>query len=698
MARDPAQREVANGDEEAGSTKRGARTAARRVPAPPDARTALRRVVIENVKPQVDGGRFPIKRTPGEQVTVEADVFTDGHDQIACLLRYRRAGGRAWTEARMAALGNDRWRGEFTVSELGRYEYALAAWIDAFLSWRHDFTRRKVEDEQDIAHALRSGAALVAAAAQRAAARDATQLRAIAKALGAATRLSGRHEIALGEELLALMNAHSDRERETVFEPPLAVVVEPERARYSAWYELFPRSTAKEPNRRGTFADCEAQLPRLAAMGFDVLYLPPIHPIGRVQRKGRNNALVASADDPGSPWAIGSEQGGHKAIHPELGRLRDFKRLVASARKLGIEVALDIALQCAPDHPYVKAHPEWFRRRPDGSIQYAENPPKKYEDIYPFNFDTAAWRSLWEEVLSIFEYWIEQGVIVFRVDNPHTKPFALWEWVIGEVKRTHPEVIFLSEAFTRPRVMHRLSKLGFSQSYTYFPWRNTKAELTEYFTELSAHESREYFRPSTWPNTPDILTEYMQFGGRPAFMARLVLAATLSASYGIFGPAFELCENAPRQPGSEEYLDSDKYEIRYRQLDRPDGLRDFIARVNAARRENPALHRDWNLTFHGVDNDQLICYSKSDENRSGAVLTVVNLDPHHRQSGWVALQLDELGVDSDESFQAHDLLSGARYIWSGAHNYVELDPQVCPAHIFRIRRRMHTERDFDYFL
>jgi starch synthase (maltosyl-transferring) len=698
MARDPAQREVVNASEEAGSPKRSVRTMTRRAPAAPDARIALRRVVIENVKPQVNGGRFAIKRTPGEKVVVEADVFTDGHDQIACMLRYRRAGGRVWAEARMAPLGNDRWRGEFTVSELGRYEYALAAWIDAFLSWRHDFTRRKVDDEKDIALALRSGAALVAAAATRSSGREATQLRAIAKALGAATALSSRHEIALGEELLALMNAHPDRERETVFEPPLAVVVEPERARYSAWYELFPRSTAKEPKRHGTFADCEAQLPRLAAMGFDVLYLPPIHPIGRVKRKGRNNALVAAPDDPGSPWAIGSEEGGHKAIHRELGTLRDFRRLVASARKLGIEVALDIALQCAPDHPYVKAHPEWFRRRPDGSIQYAENPPKKYEDIYPFNFDTAAWRSLWEEVRSIFEYWIEQGVVVFRVDNPHTKPFALWEWVITEVKRAHPEVIFLSEAFTRPRVMHRLSKLGFSQSYTYFPWRNTRAELIEYFTELSTQDSREYFRPSTWPNTPDILTEYMQFGGRPAFMSRFVLAATLSASYGIFGPSFELCENAPRQPGSEEYLDSDKYEIRHRELDRPEGLRDFIARVNAARRDNPALHWDWNLRFHGVDNDQLVCYSKADENRAGAVLTVVNLDPHHRQSGWVALKLDELGVEPEESFQAHDLLSGARYIWRGARNYVELDPQVCPAHIFRIRRRMHTERDFDYFL
>jgi starch synthase (maltosyl-transferring) len=631
-------------------------------------------------------------------VVVEADVFTDGHDQLACLLRYRRAGARTWSEARMAPLGNDRWRGEFTVSELGRYEYALAAWIDAFLSWRHDFVRRKLDDEKDIELALRSGAALVSAAATRASGRDATQLRAMARALGAATALSARHEMAIGEELLALMNAHPDRERETIFEPPLTVVVEPERARYSAWYELFPRSTAKDPKRHGTFSDCEAQLARIAAMGFDILYLPPIHPIGRVKRKGRNNALVAKPDDPGSPWAIGAKEGGHKAIHPDLGSLSDFKRLVAKARKLGIEVALDIALQCAPDHPYVKAHPEWFKRRPDGSVQYAENPPKKYEDIYPFNFDTPGWRALWEEVRSIFEYWIEQDVAVFRVDNPHTKPFAMWEWMIGELKRAHPEVIFLSEAFTRPRVMHRLAKLGYSQSYTYFPWRNTKKELTEYFTELSSSESREYFRPSTWPNTPDILTEYMQFGGRPAFMSRLVLAATLSASYGIFGPAFELAENKPRQPGSEEYLDSDKYEIKHRNLDRPDSLRDFIARVNAVRRENPALHFDWNLRFHDVDNDQLICYSKAEEDYSGAVLTVVNLDPHHRQSGWVALKLDELGLGPEENFQAHDLLSGARYIWRGGHNYVELDPQVCPAHIFRIRRRLHTERDFDYFL
>jgi starch synthase (maltosyl-transferring) len=473
------------------------------------------------------------------------------------------------------------------------------------------------------------------------------------------------------------------------------VIVERERARYSTWYELFPRSCGSKSH--GAFKDCAVELPRIAAMGFDVVYFPPIHPIGRTKRKGRNNALVPGADDPGSPWAIGAREGGHKAIHPELGTLEDFKRLVAQARNLGVDIALDIALQCAPDHPYVTEHPEWFHRRVDGSVQYAENPPKKYEDIYPFNFASARWSELWDEVKSIFEYWIDAGVRVFRVDNPHTKPFALWEWVIGEITQKHPEVIFLSEAFTRPRVMHRLAKLGFSQSYTYFTWRNTKRELTEYFTELSASDAREYFRPNAWPNTPDILNEYLQTGGRPAFQIRLVLAATLCANYGIYGPAYELCENVSREPGSEEYLNSEKYEIRHRDLRRSDGLGDFIARVNAVRHGNRALHFDWSLRFHSVDNDQLICYSKATDDLSNVMLVVVNLDPHYRQSGWVGLDLAALGVAAEETFQVHDLLAGARYLWHGTRNYVELDPRVCPAHVFRVRRHSHTECDFDYF-
>jgi starch synthase (maltosyl-transferring) len=492
------------------------------------------------------------------------------------------------------------------------------------------------------------------------------------------------------------MSASPERRFATIC-PPLVVSVEPERARFSTWYELFPRSCGPATKPHGTFADVEAELPRLAAMGFDILYLPPIHPIGRIHRKGHNNTLVPGSDDPGSPWAIGSEEGGHKAIHPALGSVAEFRHLVTAARHRGIEVALDIALQCAPDHPYVREHPEWFRRRPDGSVQYAENPPKKYEDIYPFNFATPRWSPLWEEVKSIFDFWIEQGVRVFRVDNPHTKPFAMWEWVIAEIKRERPDVIFLSEAFTRPRVMHRLAKLGFSQSYTYFAWRNTKAELTEYFTELTAGEGREYFRPNVWPNTPDILTAYLQNGGRPAFMIRLALAATLAANYGIYGPAYEVCENRPREQGSEEYLDSEKYEIKHRDLDRPDGLKDFISRVNAARRDNPALHFDWNLRFHSVDNGELICYSKVTREKRGAMLMVVNLDPYHKQSGWLDLDLDALGVTETGTFQVHDLLTDARYMWHGRRNYVELDPHVCPAHIFRVRHHERTEQQFDYF-
>src|SRR5215468_5115861 len=589
-------------------------------------------VMIESLKPQVDSGRFAIKRTPGESVVVEADIFADGHDTLRCLLRHRRAGEREWIETPMAALGNDRWRAEFVVKDIGRYEYQVTGWVDAFLSWRHDFARRNAADENDIALALQTGAALVRDAVKRVPAGAAKRLREIARTLTLEAELGARRELALGDELVELMNAGSDRRFATTSEPVLGVIVEPERARYSTWYELFPRSCGSKGH--GTFEDCVADLPRIATMGFDVVYFPPIHPIGRIKRKGRNNALMPATDDPGSPWAIGSEAGGHKAIHSALGTLEDFKRLVARGRELGVDIALDIALQCAPDHPYLREHPEWFRRRVDGSVQYAENPPKKYEDIYPFNFASPRWAELWEEVKSIFEYWIEAGVRVFRVDNPHTKPFALWEWVIGEIKRDHPEVIFLSEAFTRPRVMHRLAKLGFSQSYTYFTWRNTKAELTEYFTELSTSDAREYFRPNAWPNTPDILNEYLQTGGRPAFQIRLVLAATLCASYGIYGPAYELFENVPRDPGSEEYLNSEKYEIRHRDLNRPDGLGEFISRVNAVRRDNRALHFDWTLRFHEIDNDQLICYSKSTADQSNVMLTVVNLDPNYRQAGW----------------------------------------------------------------
>ena len=655
-----------------------------------------RRVIIERVTPEVDGGRFPIKRTIGEQVRVEADIFTDGHDLIAAALSYTKEGAQTWQEVPMSPLVNDHWAGEFTVRELGPYRYTICAWIDHFASWRQDLSRRV--QAEDIAVALQVGAQLVAQAAQRADGGDAERLRGWADILGRPGDLEQRRRLALDEELALVIERYPDRRLETRYPHELAVVVDPERARFAAWYELFPRSCSGQAGRHGTFKDCEATLPYVASMGFDVLYLPPIHPIGRTKRKGPNNTLVAGPEDPGSPWAIGAVEGGHKAIHPQLGTVDDFRRFVAKAREQGLEVALDIAFQCSPDHPYIKEHPSWFKHRPDGTVQYAENPPKKYEDIYPFDFETEDWEGLWRELKSVFLHWAEQGVRIFRVDNPHTKAFPFWEWVIGELKAQHPDVLFLAEAFTRPKVMHRLAKLGFTQSYTYFAWRNTKWEITQYFTELTQADGREYFRPNLWPNTPDILTEYLQFGGRPAFAARLLLAATLGASYGIYGPAFELFDHRPREPGSEEYLDSEKYQIREWELDRDDSLRDLVARVNRIRRDNVSLQHDWNLRFHPVDNGEIICYSKSSQDFSEIIVVVVNLDAYHTQSGWVELPLEEMGLDPRHPYQVHDLLSGARYLWHGARNYVEIVPATAPGHIFRLRRRVRTERDFEYFL
>ncbi len=594
----------------------------------------------------------------------------------------------------MEPLVNDRWRGEFTVTELGRYNYTLEAWVDPFQSWRQDLEKR-VDAGQDVSVELQIGAELVKEAAGRAAGDDRERLQSTASTLVGRGSMKARARLALDDSLARMLALYPDKRHRTVYDRELTVVVDREKARFSTWYEMFPRSCTSDRGRRGTFKDCESRLAYVADMGFDVLYLPPIHPVGHTHRKGKNNTQKAGPGDPGSPWAVGSEEGGHKSIHPELGTLEDFRRLMDKAREHSIEIALDISFQCSPDHPYVGEHPEWFRWRPDGTIQYAENPPKKYEDIYPFEFDTEHWQELWEELRSIVLYWIGQGVRIFRLDNPHTKPFAFWEWLIDGVKRDYPDVIFLSEAFTRPKIMYRLAKLGFTQSYTYFAWRNANWELTEYFTELAQTEVREYFRPSLWPNTPDILTEYLQWGGRPAFMARLVLAATLGASYGIYGPAFELCENRPREPGSEEYLGSEKYEIKRWDLESPESLKEFIARVNRIRRENQALQSDWSVRFHVVDNDQLICYSKHTDDLTSVVLVVVNLDPHHTHSGWVELAIEDLGLDPLKPYQVHDLLSGARYLWQGARNYVELNPQVVPAHIFRVQRQVRTKQDFE---
>jgi len=658
------------------------------------------RVIIERVQPAIDAGRFPIKRTLSEEVVVEADIFADGHDLLSAVLCYRPARQAGWMEVPMVPLGNDRWRGRFTVSQLGRYFYTVQAWVDHFATW-HQALRKRVAAGQEVAVELFVGAEFIEAASQRATSTDAVRLQGWANLLRAPLESNSATPTQLvldNEALLSLMAAYPDRRFATTYPCEFPVAVDRDKARFSTWYELFPRSCASVPGQHGTFKDCEARLAYIAGMGFDVLYLPPIHPIGQTHRKGRNNAPVATPTDPGSPWAIGSVAGGHTAVHPQLGTLDDVRRLIAKAQEYGIEIALDLALQCSPDHPYVREHPEWFRWRPDGTVQYAENPPKKYEDIYPFDFDTAQWQTLWEELKDVVCFWIEQGVRIFRVDNPHTKPLRFWEWLINEVRAAYPDVIFLAEAFTRPKIQYYLAKSGFTQSYTYFAWRRTKEEIVRYFTELTHTKVHEYFRPNLWPNTPDILTEYLQHGGRPAFMVRLVLAATLGASYGIYGPAFELCESCPREAGSEEYLNAEKYEIRFWDLEQPNSLRDFIARINRIRRDNLALQSNQGLHFHAVDNPELLCYSKSTADRSNVVVVVVNLNPYHAHSGWVELQLDVLGLDPAQPAQMHDELSNARYLWHGARHYVELHPQVVPAHIFRMRHHIRTEREFEYYL
>jgi starch synthase (maltosyl-transferring) len=592
----------------------------------------------------------------------------------------------------MAGKGNDCWEAEFPVPEIGRYSYSVRAWIDRFRTWQLDL-RKRMAAGQDLSVELMIGAELVEQAAQRAAGEDAARLRNFAASLRA-----GNRDLAESDGLLAIAQRYPDLELASHYDRELTVAVDRQKARFSTWYELFPRSTAEQCGRHGTFSDCEKRLPYVASMGFDVVYLPPIHPIGHRFRKGKNNSPSAGPDDVGSPWAIGDETGGHTSIHPELGTLQQFQSLVAAAGRLGLEVALDIAFQCTPDHPWTREHPEWFRKRPDGSIQYAENPPKKYQDIYPLDFETIHWRELWAALKEVFDFWIAQGVRLFRVDNPHTKAFAFWEWCVGAIKEEHPDVLFLAEAFTRPHVMNRLAKLGFSQSYTYFTWRNTKPELTAYFTELSKPPVREYLRANLWPNTPDILPQLLQVGGRPAFMMRLLLAATLGANYGIYGPAFELGENAPTELGSEEYLNSEKYELKRWNLESPQSLRHFIARVNRIRRENPALQQDRSLTFHDTDNSNLICYSKTSPDLSNVIIVVVNLDWAHTQSGWVTLDVQSLGLEPGKTFEAEDLLSGGRFLWQAPRDYVDLAPESLPGHLLRVRRWLRTERDFDYYL
>ena len=695
-----------------------------------DSRRIAGRVVVENLQPAVDAGRFPIKRTRGEAVAVTADVFADGHALLAGVLKYRQGG--EWTEVPLKAGNNDSWGAAFTVDELGEYEYTVEAWIDRFGTWQGELVA-KSEAGQDVASELLEGAELIQHAAS-VRLESATEVRlkpdttsdtAASGVVSGVSRTSERSGATTGEvsgfnradedlrlleiadllrspqpqpirvtaardpELRRLMEARPDRSASTTA-PPLRVIVDREQARFSAWYEMFPRSCTTDPRRGGTFREAETRLPAIADMGFDVVYLPPVHPIGKTHRKGRNNALVAGPDDPGSPWAIGSEQGGHTAIDPGLGTLDDFDRFVAAARHLGLELALDIAFQASPDHPWVREHPDWFRHRPDGSIKYAENPPKKYQDIYPFDFESQDAAALWAALRDVFLFWIRHGVTVFRVDNPHTKTFAFWEWVIADVRQKHPEAIFLAEAFTRPNVMRYLAKAGFNQSYTYFTWRNSPAELREYVTELTRTGLKEFMRPNFFANTPDILNEYLQTGGRAAFEVRLILAATLSASYGIYS-GFELCENVPVKPGSEEYLNSEKYEIKPRDWSRPGNLNELIARVNTIRHGHPALQVNDTLAFHESENPAFLFFSKrmpvppEADPPGSRVFVVVNTDPHWMQHGRVQVPIHELGIGAHQSYVVEDLLDEARYVWQGEWNYVKLDPAERVAHILVVR-------------
>jgi len=655
-----------------------------------------RRVLIEAPAPTVDGGRYPAKRVVGEPLLASCDLFSDGHDIVGGALLYRAptaggvVGGGEWIRVPLIAKGNDRFEATFTPDVIGRWEISFESWINHFATWANGI-EKKAKAGQDVTVELLVGAKLLDEAATRS---KATVLGDVARLLADGKRSSDeRLRAAIALDIVALVARNPDL-TDATRTPQYPLTIDRKLARFGAWYELFPRSTGA-PGKHGTFADAEKRLSYAAGMGFDIVYLPPIHPIGLAFRKGPNNTLTAGPDDVGSPWAIGGPAGGHKAVHPDLGTLDDFRHFVKRAKDLKLEIALDIAFQVSPDHPYVKEHPEWFKHRPDGTIQYAENPPKKYQDVYPFEFECNDWKALWDELLSVFLFWAEQGVTVFRVDNPHTKALRFWEWCIGEVKKKHPEAIFLAEAFTRPKLMYALAKGGFSQSYTYFTWRHTKEEFTKYLQELARPPVSDFYRPNFWPNTPDILPEHLQYGGRPVFLQRIVLAATLSSNWGIYGPAFELMEHVAR-PGAEEYIDNEKFQLRTWNLESEDSLRDVITRINWIRRENPALQDNASIVFHPTDNEQLICFSK----RAGdnTVLVIINLDPNHKHMGSVDLDLRALGIPADERFQVHDALSDARYYWTGAKNYIELDPAIMPAHVFVLRHKVRSEHDFEYFL
>jgi starch synthase (maltosyl-transferring) len=652
--------------------------------------------VIENLQPLVDGGRYPVKRVVGEDLVVEADIFKDGHDVVAAVLKWRMVGEPRWHETRMTHVENDRWRGVCSFYENTTYEYTVEAWADTFAGWQHEFGAKFKAGITNLTSETLEGAALIEEAAWRAGnSPDGRRLNELSEIIRT-SEYAQINDIAHSGELEILMASYPDRSAATQYAPAPHVVVDRVKARTAAWYEFFPRSAEGRGDKGSTFRDCLPRVDDAKAMGFDVIYFPPIHPIGFANRKGRNNSVTSQPGEPGVPYAIGNRHigapngGGHKDVEPALGTLEDFDWLQQEIRARGMEVALDFAINCSPDHPYVAEHPEWFYKRPDGTIKYAENPPKKYEDIYPLNFRCPNWQQLWDEMTSIILFWAERGVRIIRVDNPHTKPVPFWEYLISRVRAQFPDQVFLSEAFTKPKMMKALAKAGFNQSYTYFTWRETKAEFEEYFTELTQTEMRYYFRGNLWPNTPDILPVHLQTGGRPAFMARAVLAATLSSVYGIYS-GFELCENAPL-PGREEYLDSEKYQWKERDWDAPGNIKDWITRINRIRQENRALHLYDNLRFYEAENENILFYGKMTPAKDNIILVVVNLDAHRTHHSYIHVPVSEFGAMDSDEYQVHDLLTDARYTWRGSRNYVELDPLTQPAHIFRVRRHVGENR------
>ena len=658
-------------------------------------------VIVENITPQLDGGRYPIKRAVGQDLVVEADIFKEGHDVISALLKWRPVGDSTWLETPMEPLVNDRWRGVLTVTAPGPWEMTIEAWGDTFKSWQEEIHKKFDGGIRDLQSESLEGAAFIQEAVTRAVGTpDADSLSAFATRLKTAAP-EETNEIAASAELSGLMTVWADRSLSTDYHPLLPLWVDGERAVFAAWYEFFPRSAEGKPDSGSTFRDCLPRVDDAKAMGFNVIYFPPIHPIGESNRKGRNNSVTCQPGEPGVPYAIGNYRqgvngGGHKDVAPELGTLEDFAWLVGEIKKRGMEIALDFAINCSPDHPYVRDHPEWFFKRPDGTIKYAENPPKKYQDVYPLNFHNPNWEALWRELHDVIAFWCDLGVRIFRVDNPHTKPVSFWEWLIAEIHEKYPDAQFLSEAFTRPKMMSVLAKAGFTQSYTYFTWRNTKWELETYLTQLTQTEMKDFFRANFFVNTPDILPYFLQQGGRPPFLIRAVLAATLSPVYGIYS-GFELCEHVP-VPGKEEYFDSEKYQFKGRNWDAPGNIKEYITKLNAIRNENRAFHEYANLRFYHAENDNVLFYSRTTPARDNLILCAVTVDPNHSQTAFVHVPLEDLGLGPHETFQVEDLLTGERFLWTGARNFVSLNPHTRPAHIFRVRKWAGRSNGQDVYL